>query len=173
MVYSVCCPKVAVGIQPGCATRRRGTQSVRFAFVRLKACRIIVASSILRPPRFFPQMLSLSHLAQPRFMAPLSTFASRSPLPLRFAARSICSIVPYNMPQELPPYMNISTSENSTTQNKPVLRMLLFGKPCSGKGTLAARLSKSYGISTISTGDLIRQHITARSVIFFGTSACH
>jgi hypothetical protein len=106
-----------------------------------------------------------THLAQPRYMAPLSTFTSLSRLSLHNAVRSVSSIVPYNMPRELPPYMNISTSEKSTIQNKPVLRMLLFGKPCSGKGTLAARLSKKYDISTISTGDLLRQHIAARTDI--------
>ncbi|KAG8217730.1 adenylate kinase [Butyriboletus roseoflavus] len=99
-------------------------------------------------------------------MALLTTFAaSLPPLPWRVAARSVCSIVPYNMSRELPPYMNISTSEKSTTQKKPVLRMLLFGKPCSGKGTLATRLSKMYDMSTISTGDLVRQHIVARTDI--------
>lgn len=118
---------------------------------------------------------SHTHLAQPRYMALLSTFASLSRLSLHNAVRSraVCNIVPYNMPKELPPYMSISTSEQSTTQNKPVLRMLLFGKPCSGKGTLAARLSKKYDISTISTGDLLRQHIAQRSVAFFGKFACY
>jgi adenylate kinase len=43
--------------------------------------------------------------------------------------------------------------------------MLLFGKPCSGKGTLAARLSKRFDILTISTGDLLRQHISERTEI--------
>ncbi|KAF8559790.1 ADK-domain-containing protein [Imleria badia] len=98
-------------------------------------------------------------------MPPLNTIASLSRLPLHNAARSVCSIVPYSVSKELPPYLNISTSEQSTTQHKPVLRMLLFGKPCCGKGTLAARLSKKYGISTISTGDLLRQHIAERTDI--------
>ncbi|KAI9571327.1 adenylate kinase [Boletus coccyginus] len=98
-------------------------------------------------------------------MALLSSFASLSRLPLRNAARSVCSIVPYNVSQGLPPYINISTSEKSTTENEPVLRMLLFGKPCSGKGTLAARLSKKYDICTISTGDLLRQHIAERTEV--------
>ncbi|KAG8217729.1 adenylate kinase-domain-containing protein [Butyriboletus roseoflavus] len=37
--------------------------------------------------------------------------------------------------------------------------MLMFGKPGAGKGTLASRLVKKYDILTISTGDLLRQHI--------------
>ncbi|KAH0827162.1 ADK-domain-containing protein [Lanmaoa asiatica] len=98
-------------------------------------------------------------------MAPLTTTTSVSPLLLRNAARSVCSIVPYNMSRDLAPYLNISTSEKSTAQIKPVLRMLLFGKPCSGKGTLATRLSNKYDISMISTGDLLRQHIAERTDI--------
>lgn len=129
--------------------------------------------SAVHPDFVFPQMLSLTHRAQPRFMAPLTTFASPPPLPLRFGARSVCGIVPYNMPRELPPYMNISTSEQSTTKNTSVLRMLLLGKPCSGKGTLAASLSTKYDISTMSTGNLVRQHITARLAIVLGKFLRH
>jgi len=40
-----------------------------------------------------------------------------------------------------------------------MLRMLMFGKPGAGKGTLSSRLVKKYDILTISTGDLLRQHI--------------
>ncbi|EKM55359.1 uncharacterized protein PHACADRAFT_255935 [Phanerochaete carnosa HHB-10118-sp] len=40
-----------------------------------------------------------------------------------------------------------------------VLRMLMFGKPGAGKGTLSGRLVKKYDIVSLSTGDLLRQHI--------------
>jgi adenylate kinase family enzyme len=40
--------------------------------------------------------------------------------------------------------------------------MLLFGKPGAGKGTLSARLVKKYDILSLSTGDLLRQHIAER-----------
>ncbi|KAF8136595.1 adenylate kinase [Boletus edulis] len=96
-------------------------------------------------------------------MPPLSAFALRSRLSLYNAARPVCNIVPYNMSKELPPYMSMSTSEKSATQSKPILRMLLLGKPCCGKGTLAARLSEKYDVLTISTGDLLRQHIAERT----------
>jgi len=43
--------------------------------------------------------------------------------------------------------------------NDQVLRMLVFGKPGAGKGTLSSRLVKKYDILSISTGDLLRQHI--------------
>ncbi|KAK7693521.1 hypothetical protein QCA50_003089 [Cerrena zonata] len=39
------------------------------------------------------------------------------------------------------------------------LRMLMFGKPGAGKGTLSTRLVKKYEILSLSTGDLLRQHI--------------
>jgi nucleoside-triphosphate--adenylate kinase len=39
------------------------------------------------------------------------------------------------------------------------LRMLMFGKPGAGKGTLSSRLVKKYDILSLSTGDLLRQHI--------------
>lgn len=39
------------------------------------------------------------------------------------------------------------------------MRMLMFGKPGSGKGTLTARLVSKYDILSLSTGDLLRQHI--------------
>ncbi|KAF9227662.1 adenylate kinase [Gyrodon lividus] len=49
--------------------------------------------------------------------------------------------------------------------NGKVLRMLMFGKPGSGKGTLSSRLVKKYDILALSTGDLLRQHITEKTAI--------
>ncbi|KAK0503333.1 adenylate kinase [Armillaria luteobubalina] len=46
-----------------------------------------------------------------------------------------------------------------------MLRMLMFGKPGAGKGTLSARLVKKYDILSISTGDLLRQHIKERTEV--------
>lgn len=43
-----------------------------------------------------------------------------------------------------------------------VLRMLMFGKPGAGKGTLSTRLVQKYEILSLSTGDLLRQHIAER-----------
>ena len=45
-----------------------------------------------------------------------------------------------------------------------LLRMIMFGKPGAGKGTLSARLVSKYDILTLSTGDLLRQHIAERYV---------
>ena len=47
----------------------------------------------------------------------------------------------------------------SESDDERVVRMLMFGKPGAGKGTLSARLTKKYDILSISTGDLLRQHI--------------
>ncbi|KIK96234.1 hypothetical protein PAXRUDRAFT_826180 [Paxillus rubicundulus Ve08.2h10] len=46
-----------------------------------------------------------------------------------------------------------------------VLRMVMFGKPGSGKGTLSSRLVKKYDILALSTGDLLRQHIAERTAV--------
>lgn len=53
--------------------------------------------------------------------------------------------------------------QNHHVRPGKVLRMLMFGKPGAGKGTLSARLVAKYDIKTISTGDLLRQHIVERS----------
>ncbi|KAJ7219330.1 adenylate kinase [Mycena pura] len=45
------------------------------------------------------------------------------------------------------------------------LRLVIFGKPGAGKGTLSARLVKKYDIEPLSTGDLLRQHIAERTEI--------
>jgi hypothetical protein len=51
---------------------------------------------------------------------------------------------------------------NHENGDKKVLRMLMFGKPGAGKGTLSAKLVKKYDIMALSTGDLLRQHIAER-----------
>jgi len=43
-----------------------------------------------------------------------------------------------------------------------VLRMVMFGKPGAGKGTLSSRLVKKYDIMSLSTGDILRQNILER-----------
>lgn len=39
------------------------------------------------------------------------------------------------------------------------MRLLLIGAPGSGKGTQADRLAERYGVTHISSGDLLRQHV--------------
>lgn len=45
------------------------------------------------------------------------------------------------------------------------LRMLMFGKPGAGKGTLSGRLVKKYDITSLSAGDLLRQQIAERTEV--------
>jgi adenylate kinase len=51
--------------------------------------------------------------------------------------------------------MTDTVPDSSTTG----LRLLLVGPPGAGKGTQAARLSASYGIPAISTGDIFRENV--------------
>jgi nucleoside-triphosphate--adenylate kinase len=55
------------------------------------------------------------------------------------------SLSPYDRPQD--------------DREERVLRMLMFGKPGAGKGTLTLRLAQKYNILTLSTGDILRQQI--------------
>ena len=54
------------------------------------------------------------------------------------------------------------TDPDSSHPNGRVLRMIMFGKPGAGKGTLTTRLARKFDILTISTGDLLRQHIAEK-----------
>jgi adenylate kinase len=45
------------------------------------------------------------------------------------------------------------------------LRVLLIGAPGSGKGTQAVRVAERFGLTHISSGDLLRQHITEGTAI--------
>lgn len=43
------------------------------------------------------------------------------------------------------------------------MKLILLGAPASGKGTLSSDLKKKYNIATISTGDIIRENIKAKT----------
>ncbi len=42
-------------------------------------------------------------------------------------------------------------------------RLVILGAPGSGKGTIASRIVKTYGMSHIVVGDLLRHHIQRKS----------
>jgi len=46
-------------------------------------------------------------------------------------------------------------------------RLVILGAPGSGKGTIASRIVKTYGMPHIVVGDLLRQHIQQKSGKFF------
>ncbi|KZT26535.1 adenylate kinase [Neolentinus lepideus HHB14362 ss-1] len=52
---------------------------------------------------------------------------------------------------------------NVSEHGDGLLRMLIFGKPGAGKGTLSGRLVKKYDITSLSAGDLLRQQIAERT----------
>ncbi|KIP09530.1 hypothetical protein PHLGIDRAFT_67486 [Phlebiopsis gigantea 11061_1 CR5-6] len=70
--------------------------------------------------------------------------------------------------QKALPFSLRNARESIAEDGKPesrFVRMLMFGKPGAGKGTLSARLVKKYDIMSLSTGDLLRQHIAERTEI--------
>jgi len=56
-----------------------------------------------------------------------------------------------------PLYRNkLSPKDASTRADVSPLRMLMFGKPGSGKGTLSSKLTAKYDVSQVSAGDVLR-----------------
>jgi len=91
----------------------------------------------------------------------ISMPVARPRLPM--GVRSLGSVVHGSTSKSLPIYMNLAGSEVAPSDTNPSLRMLIFGKPCTGKGTLASKLTAKYDIHSLSTGDLLRRHIIERS----------
>ena len=42
-------------------------------------------------------------------------------------------------------------------------RLVILGAPGSGKGTIASRIVKTYGMAHVAVGDILRKHILQRS----------
>jgi hypothetical protein len=58
---------------------------------------------------------------------------------------------------------HVSFASDEVEKPTRFLRMIVFGKPGVGKGTLSQRLVEKYDLVTVSTGDLVRQHINERT----------
>ncbi|KDQ60942.1 hypothetical protein JAAARDRAFT_123980 [Jaapia argillacea MUCL 33604] len=77
------------------------------------------------------------------------------------------SAIPFSL-NSLGPGKNTTTGnevDHAAESKGRVLRMVMFGKPGAGKGTLSGRLVKKYDILSLSTGDLLRQHIVERTEV--------
>ena len=85
------------------------------------------------------------------------------------AARALSRSAPH--PRALPVFLahrgrsGISSTEAEDVKGRRILRMIMFGKPGAGKGTLTARLVKKYDVVSLSTGDLLRRHINRRTEV--------
>ncbi|KAG5645245.1 hypothetical protein DXG03_006662 [Asterophora parasitica] len=78
------------------------------------------------------------------------------------AAQALSHDHSYSVPSRraLPFFLNAKNVKDDHEHDQSrVLRMLMFGKPGAGKGTLTSRLVEKYDILSLSTGDLLRQHI--------------
>ncbi|KAF8212172.1 adenylate kinase [Mycena galopus ATCC 62051] len=69
------------------------------------------------------------------------------------------------LPFFLNTFRNASSDDRAGADQGKFLRLVMFGKPGAGKGTLSARLVKKYDIVSLSTGDLLRQHIQERTEV--------
>ncbi|KAG6851020.1 hypothetical protein H0H93_004507 [Arthromyces matolae] len=80
----------------------------------------------------------------------------------------ICRTISYSVPSHraLPFSLNSrGINDDHELDSSRFLRMLMFGKPGAGKGTLSSRLVGKYDILSLSTGDLLRQHIAERTEV--------
>lgn len=103
----------------------------------------VQALRVVRPPRAVPSLLLA---LQAQLPSTSSGAAHRGIASSSVSHRAVTSSLN-------------SLSGVTTSDDERVVRMLMFGKPGAGKGTLSARLTKKYDILSISTGDLLRQHI--------------
>ncbi|KAF5381103.1 hypothetical protein D9615_003999 [Tricholomella constricta] len=82
--------------------------------------------------------------------------------------KAFCRSIGYSVPSRraIPFFLNAkNVNDDHEHDQGRILRMLMFGKPGAGKGTLTARLVQKYDILSLSTGDLLRQHIAERTEV--------
>ncbi|KAK8846862.1 hypothetical protein IAR55_005952 [Kwoniella newhampshirensis] len=126
----------------------------------------------LRPLAFTPSRIYLhrhlsTSLARSRPANPSSSGSSTSSEttnPLTAATETISETF-NSLADKFRKAVEYSRSEQYEGVEEGGLRMLVFGKPGSGKGTLSARLVKDYDIAFVSTGDVLRKEIAAKSEV--------
>ena len=97
--------------------------------------------------------------------SPAAPSLLRPRAPHALQARGFGGSTPSN--KAIPFSLRSATAESSakvsaSKDDGKVLRMLMFGKPGAGKGTLSQRLVKKYDLLSLSAGDLLRQHIAEK-----------
>ncbi|KAJ7285777.1 adenylate kinase-domain-containing protein [Mycena rebaudengoi] len=86
----------------------------------------------------------------------MQALRSARPTPTTHPHRSIAHSAAAR--RALPFFLNTFRAAQVTERDPgKILRLVIFGKPGAGKGTLSARLVKKYDIVSLSTGDLLRQ----------------
>ncbi|KAG5190944.1 adenylate kinase family protein [Tribonema minus] len=64
-----------------------------------------------------------------------------------------------------PEHRRVVSEARHQNYKGPPMKILLLGKPCSGKGTIAPMLSRAYRAVVVSTGNLLRAEVKAESVL--------
>ncbi|KAF5377035.1 hypothetical protein D9757_007727 [Collybiopsis confluens] len=133
-------------------------------------CRSTLYSSLTylkRPLRFLsssshhPGMQTIRNASLNTYIRSANSWSCRA---VPAAARSISSTTSASLFRN-----SLQPVAHDDAQSDPLhsrtLRLLMFGKPGAGKGTLSLRLVKKYDIISLSTGDLLRRHIQERTEV--------
>ncbi|CDO69512.1 hypothetical protein BN946_scf184785.g17 [Trametes cinnabarina] len=124
--------------------------------------------SLLRPSAF----AASAWLRTPSLCVPGSSRHVSVPLATRTISQSAAShkAIPFTLGSARSETVSADSVATPGSRQQPgsngkVLRVIMFGKPGAGKGTLTARLVKKYDIVSMSTGDLLRQHIAEKTEV--------
>jgi len=60
-------------------------------------------------------------------------------------------------------FLNFISSNSCIMGLQTVFRGVIMGAPGSGKGTVSARIAQSFGLKHLSSGDLLRANIEAKT----------
>ncbi|KAJ9126141.1 hypothetical protein QFC24_002414 [Naganishia onofrii] len=80
-------------------------------------------------------------------------------------ASSQQTAAPTSIKEELKNSLRRTAAQSEGAPVEDGLRILIFGKPGSGKGTLSARLVQKYDLHFVSTGDVLRREIMNKTKV--------